>query len=372
MNMTNRNFFTAAVAAMVFGVISAQATSPTPETTNANPTDAMTSLFGDPVIAKGKGFEIKQSALDQIMVGAKGQAAAAGQQLPPDFEVRALNQLITIQLLLQTATDADKVVGQADAEVEYTNLLKHFGSLDAFNRQLEAVGMTMADLRAKSVQEAVAKAALKRALNVAVTDDEIKSFYKLHPSDFEEPEQVHVRHLLLTTLDSATQQPLPADQIAAKRKAIDALLVRARGGDDFAALAKQYSEDPGSKDNGGEYTFPRGQMVPEFEAAAFALTNNQISDVVTTKYGFHIIKLLDRTPAKTVDLTTVKDGVSVSDSIKNYLLQQKISKSAPDYLTKLKASSDVQVLDANLKAESDAAEAAAAAAAAAPPAAPEQ
>ena len=74
---------------------------------------------------------------------------------------------------------------------------------------------------------------------------------------------------------------------------------------------QQYSEDPGSKDNGGELpAFPRGQMVPEFEAAAFSLTNNQISDVVTTQYGYHIIQLLGKTPAKKLALT---DKVPMTD-----------------------------------------------------------
>jgi peptidyl-prolyl cis-trans isomerase C len=329
----------------------------------------MTSLFGDPVIVKGKGFEIKQSALDQIMVGAKGQAAAAGQPLPPDIQGRALNQLIAIQVLLQTATDADKAEGQKSADLQYTNLLKRFGSPEAFDRQLKVVGLTMADWRAKSLQDAVAAAALKRALYVEIPGTEVTNFFKGHPSDFEEPEKVHVRHLLIMTIDPATKEPLPDDQITSKRKIIDGLLVRARAGEDFADLARQYSEDPGSKDTGGEYTFAHGQMVPEFETAAFALTNNQVSEVVKTQYGFHIIKLLDRTPARTLDLTTVNDGVTVAESIKNYLLQQKVSKGTPDYLAKLKTTSDIQILDATLKAQCAAADAAAAAAAADAPAA---
>jgi len=361
MNKFKRQFFSAAVASLFLGTLAtSHATSATPSgVTNDNPNDAMTALFGDPVIAKGKGFEIKRSALDQIMVGAKGQAAAANQQLPADFEARALNQLITIQLLLQTASDADRAAGQKDADLQYTNILKHFGSEEAFARQLKAVGMTMDELRAKALQEATAKAALKRELNVVVTDDEVQKLYSDRPADFEEGEKAHVQHLLLMTIDPATQSPLSADQVAAKRKQIDALLVRARAGESFSNLVTQYSEDPGSKASGGEYNFGRGQMVPEFEAAAFSMTNGQISDVVITKYGFHIIKLLGKTPAKKVQLATV------SDDIRNYLVQEKISKLAPAYITKLKQDSGLVIVDADLKAKLDAAEAAAAAAAAA-------
>ena len=357
----HRKLFTTALIALALGVVSSRATSPAPalNATNDNPTAAMTALFGDPVIVKANDFTIKHSALDQIMTGAKAQAAASGQMVPPDFEAHALNQLITIQLLLQQASAADRLAGTQEADVEFTNILNHYGSADAFARQLKAVGMTVDELRAKARDEAVAKAALKSSLTVSVTDAEVKAFYTDHPGDFEEPEKVHVRHLLLMTIDPTTKQPLPADVIAAKRKQADDLLKRARGGEDFATLAREYTEDTASKEAGGEYTIARGQTVPEFEAAAFALTDGQISDVVTSQYGFHIIKLLDRIPAKKVALTdkVPQSQHTVAEDIKSYLTNQKIGKLAPDFVAKLKKAQNVEVVDATLKAELDAAEA---------------
>ena len=243
-------------AALMAGVISALAATETAAdkaaSTNATPEDTMKALFGDPVIAKGDGFQIKRSELDQVVSGAKASAAAAGQPLPQDFEIGVLNQLITIQLLSKQATAADRAIGQADADLQYTNLLKRFGSMEAFQRQLKMVGLTVDDLRAKASQEAVAKAALKRALNINITDAEAKDFYEKHPADFEQPELAHVRHILLMTIDPATRTPLPTNTVTAKRKQIDDLLKKVKAGGDFAALAKQYSEDPGSKENGGE------------------------------------------------------------------------------------------------------------------------
>ena len=346
--------------------------------TNAKPADAMTALFGDPVIAKGKGFEIKRSELDEVIMGIRSTAAARGQTIPPgqltQIEGKMLDQLIQVQLLLQKTTDADKSNGVQKTDLQMKALLERFGSQEAFERQMKAAGMTAADLRAKIAQKLTAEAVLMRELNVTIMDAEAKQFYDdtNNSADFEQPEMVHVRHILLLTMDPVTHAPLTADQQQAKRKQIDDLLKRIRGGADFAALAKQYSEDPNSKDNNNEMTLVRGNpgIPTEVEAAAFSLTNNQVSDVITTAYGCHIIKLLDKTPAKKLALT---DKVPLSDmtvaaKIKDYLTQQKTEKLAPAYLEKLRKAADVQILDAGLKA----AETAAAAAAAAPDATPEK
>jgi peptidyl-prolyl cis-trans isomerase C len=257
-----------------------------------------------------------------------------------------LNELIAIQLLLQKASDADRATGAAEADVQYKKLIQQFGSEDAFNRQLTMVGMNADQFKAKASQESTAKAALQRLLGVSITDAEVQAYYTNHPADFEEPETAHVRQILLLTMDPDTRQPLASTTIAAKRKQIDDLLQRARKGEDFGSLAKQYSEDPGSKLNGGEIPeFARGQMAPEFEAAAFSLSTNQISDVVTLQYGFSIIQLMDKKPAHTVALSTV------AADVKEGLLQLKIKKLAPDYVQKLKAAAHVQILDADLKAQ---------------------
>ncbi len=349
-------------AALVAGVCSTQAaTKPAAAGTNASPEAAMTALFGNPAVARGKGFEIKRSDLDQVVSGAKANAAAAGQQLPPEFEISVLNQLITIQVLLQTANPADQVAGKIEADLQYTNLLKKFISPEAFERQLKAVGMTVEELRAKATQEAVAKTALKRLLNINITDEDAKDYYNQHPADFEQPELAHARHILLMTIDPATRSPLSTNTVAAKRRQIEDLRKRVLGGEDFAALAKQYSEDPGSKENGGELPqFPRGQMVPEFESAAFALATNQVSDIVTSQFGFHIIKLLDKTPAKKIDYATA------ATDIKDALARMKIAKLAPDYVKKLRADGKVEILDASLKAADERLQASQAAAAETP------
>jgi parvulin-like peptidyl-prolyl isomerase len=331
--------------------------------TNAD--DSMTALFGDPDIVKGDGFTIKRSELDQVVSSAKANAAAQGQQLPAGFEAGVLDQLISIHLLLQKATDEDRAAGKTEADVQYAALIKRFGSQAAFQRQLLAVGMTENELRAKAAEEGTAKAALKRLLKVTVSDSELRDYYTNHPADFEVPETVRVQHILLMTVDPSTRPPTPlsTNAVAMKRQQIDALLKRARSGEDFGALARQYSEDPGSKENGGELPeFPRGQMLAEFEATAFSLTNNQISDVVTTPVGFHIIKLLNKKPAHTLTLAekSASTNLTIADELRDALAERKIRKLTPDYIKQLRVEDHVQIVDANLKSEEDALSAAAA------------
>jgi parvulin-like peptidyl-prolyl isomerase len=340
-------------ATLIAAVISAHAA--TSGATNAAPkADAMTTLFGDPVIAKGKGFEIKRSDLDTVVTGAKANAAAQGQMLPPGFDISILNQLITIQLLVLKATPADRAAGQAESDSQFTNMVAHFGSPEAFARQLKVVGMSETELRAKATQEATAKTVLKRELKITVTPAEVRDCYTNHSSSFEEPEKAHVQHILLMTMDPATRTPLSTNAVAAKRKQADDLLKRIKGGADFAKLAKEFSEDPGSKINGGDLPkFGRGDMVAEFEAAAFALKPGQVSDVITTMFGFHIIKLLDKTAAKKFGFTeTIPMANNETPEIicKRGLEAEKIKEQAPAFVQKLRAAANVEILDPNLKA----------------------
>lgn len=197
-----------------------------------NSADEMAALFGDPVIASGKGVTVKQSALDQIVTELKGAAAQQGETIPPDqmisYEARALDQMIDVQLLLQQATDADKAVGASKADEAISNLLARAGSQDTLNVQLEAAGTTEAQLRSKIAEQRTAMAALQRELGVKVTDAEVQKFYDDHPQEFEVPEMVHVRHILLMTIDPATGQPLSDDVVQEKRKQADGILARAR------------------------------------------------------------------------------------------------------------------------------------------------
>ena len=306
-------------------------------------------LFPDKVIAKGKDVEVSRNQLDEEVIRFKSQVAGRGQTVPPEqmamMERQLLDQLIQVQLLKAKATDADKAAGKTLADKRFEEAKTKLGSEDALNRQLKLMGVTREEVQSKWAETATAESVLKRELKVNITDADAKKYYDDNPAKFEEPEMVRASHILLITTDPKTNAELTEDQKSAKHKEMEGLLKRARAGEDFAKMAKEYSEDPGSKDKGGEYTFPRGQMVPEFEAAAFSLGTNQVSDIITTRFGYHIIKVLEKLPAKKVEYdkaaTNIKDG----------LTQQALQKEFPDYIARLKKDAGVEILDEKLKAQ---------------------
>ena len=142
---------------------------------------------------------------------------------------------------------------------------------------------------------------------VKVTDKDVEEYYKNHPKEFEKPETVKARHILIGFKGDMTE-----DQKKELRKKADDVLKKAKGGDDFAQLASEYSDDPGSKTKGGELGyFPKGNMVPEFENAAFNLKPGEISNVIETPYGYHIIKVEDKKAAEMPAFDSIKEQVRV-------------------------------------------------------------
>jgi parvulin-like peptidyl-prolyl isomerase len=323
-------------------------TPPQPAPTNKPSLDA---LFGDTVIAKGKGVEVKRTDLDAMVVRMKAGYAAQQMPAPADLESQALKNLVIQQLILSKATDADYAKAKTNfdewvAKVKKANNFTNDEEFDkAVSRQLFG-GETLDQWKKQRTDTMTVPVVLERELKVNVSDDEIKKFYDdpANISDFEQPEMVRAQHILLMTQDPTTHEPLPADKKAEKKKQMEDILKQAKApGADFGELAKKYSEDPGSKDKGGEYTFPRNRMVKEFEDTAFSLKPGEISDIIETTYGYHIIKLNEKIPAKKVDLSEVKDG------IKDHLVQEQFQKLVPDYTAKLVKDADLKVTDEKLK-----------------------
>lgn len=155
----------------------------------------------------------------------------------------------------------------------------------------------------RDVQLIVADQA-KVADTIQISDAQIQSYYNAHKDEYQTPERVHARHILLSTSNK------PKDEVAKIKAQAEDLDKQLKNGANFADLAKKYSQDPGSAQKGGDLGWvSRGQMVKNFEDAVFTLKPNEISNVVTTEYGFHIIEVLEKQPAHLQTLDEVKPAI---------------------------------------------------------------
>jgi peptidyl-prolyl cis-trans isomerase C len=301
--------------------------------------------FADPIVATGKGFAIKRSQVDEAFLNYIVTSAATGGAIPdqdrPMIRSNLLQHLIINQILLQKATADEKLETQKMVDDAIADARKRAPSPEAFDAQIKATGMSLEQVRNRAVEEQLCRRVLinETTNGIVVSDQDIKKFYDDNPKSFEMPERVRAAHILISTLDPLTRQPLPPDQKKEKKKLAEEIKARADKGEDFGALVKKYSDDPGSKDKGGEYTFPRGKMVPEFEAAAFSLKVNQISDLVETQFGYHIIKLLEKLPPSKEELA------KASPDIRDHLVKERAEKALPSYLDRIQSDANVKILD---------------------------
>lgn len=165
-----------------------------------------------------------------------------------------------------------------------------------------------------------------------VSEDEVKQYYEEHKDDFKIPEQVNAAHILVKVEETADE----AENKAALEKA-ESLLKRIKEGSDFSELAKENSDCPSGSRGGELGYFSRGRMVPEFEEAALKLKAGEVSDIVKTKFGYHIIKILERKEA------SQKEFSEVREEIEQKLLEEKWKSSLSDYTEALKGKAKITI-----------------------------
>ncbi len=299
----------------------------------------------NPVIASGTGVSVTRGDMDDALTGYRNrwQSLSPSRQLLVQKEI--LTNLVDAKLILSKASDADRAAGRKAADLHIRADIENIGSQAAFDQYLKTNGLSEATVLARLADEETENATLQRVLQVSVTDDEVQKYYDAHTAEFEQPEMAHVSHILIFTVDPVTQAALPDSELLARRRLAQNVVKAASSGADFEALAKQVSEDPGTAAVGGELPpFPRGQMAPEIDSAVFSMTNNQVSDVITTSVGYQIIKLLDLVPAKKTSYLTA------AAQIKQSLTRQKFAQLAGPYLQGLWQAANVRILDPSLAA----------------------
>jgi len=208
-------------------------------------------------------------------------------------------------------------------------------TLDEFKSLLKAYGTSYSEfeqnVRKKLMFEKLMEGEFAGKIQEP-NEQQARDFYNQNMESFKEPEKIHAKHILITPKDSNDPNEAKA---AAKAKA-EEILAQIKEGANFEELAKQYSDCPSGKEGGDLGEKPKGSFVPAFEKAAYALEPNEVSDVVETEFGFHIIKLISHTDANTTSFEQAKDRII------QHLTNQQKEGIVMSYIDKIKKEADVK------------------------------
>jgi foldase protein PrsA len=235
----------------------------------------MTAVPAEVAVATVNGEAITKDELYDAMKGQYGQSA--------------LDQLISEKILESELKKANIVISEGDTQKELQEMIAQYGGQEQFDALLTNYGYSLEDFKTNIQMNLKLQKLLEP--KITITEDEMKAYFDANKETFDVKEQVKASHILV---DSEAKAKEVKEKLSA--------------GGDFAALAKEYSIDTSNSEQGGALGFfSRGDMVPEFENVAFSLEAGTISDPVKTDFGYHIIKLEEKTTAKAAVYEETKD-----------------------------------------------------------------
>ena len=250
-----------------------------------------------------------------------------------EIKKQVLENLINRELLYQESQKQGITVDEAAINEQVRKLKERFSDEAKFKSALSKANLSEAALRLQfkrgmAIQQFIDKQFVQR---ITVSGEESRAYYDGKPDLFKQPEQVHASHILIKVDPGADES-----RKAEARKKLEMIQEKLKKNEDFAALAKEFSEGPSSVKGGDLGYFRRGQMVKPFEEAAFALKPGEVSDIVETTFGYHLIKVIDKKPETTIVYKDVKD------KLEGYLKQEKVQEEIKLYVEKLKEKAKVE------------------------------
>ena len=294
----------------------------------------------EPVVARVNGEEIPAFRLERYFAEyLEDQGRAVGNIRNPkayqQLRRKALDTLIDKELLWQEAVKRDVVISDAVVNDQVEKTRTAVGGSEVFARRLNDAGFDEASYTEYTRRELAAQKVFAELTTVGAPDEQqVRAFYEEHRSEMNRPEQVHARHILIKVAQGAS-----AATIEAARLRLVEVRREITQGADFANVAKSRSEGSSASEGGDLGYFPKGRMLPEFDAVAFAMAVGDISQPVRTAVGWHLIYLQNHLDA--VDVTE-EQGFAM---VRTYLAQQQQSQARLQVLEQLRSRNRIERTD---------------------------
>jgi len=291
--------------------------------------------------AKVNGVEIDKVKLESTYnIFAKKAGMDTQKSLSPEdlkvMKQQLLEVLISQELVWQYSEKNDFIASNEQVEKDIGKLRASFPTEEAFKEKIQSSGFTEEDF-VEETKQRLSVALMIKDLNQSseVTDKEIEDFYTANKDRFHKPDQIRVRHILIQVTPDADQ----ATKDKARERIVSILKEVKMEGADFAELAKKYSEGPSAKDGGDLGLQNRGRFVKSFDEAAFSLQKGEVSDIVETQFGYHIIFMQDRVEGQLVSLEEAKG------QIREYLRKAKGQQALKQLVEKLRSEANVEIAE---------------------------
>jgi peptidyl-prolyl cis-trans isomerase C len=265
------------------------------------------------------------------------QASQQGRQIPdamlPKIKADILNHLIDREVLYQESQKKNIAVNAEKVNMEIKTIKDRFPSQEEFEKIIAEMGISEAEIKSQIERNLAIRQLIDTQVidKITVSEADTKAYYDNNPNLFQKPEQVKASHILIKVESDATDL-----QKAQARIEIAKIQQKLKDGQDFATLAREHSQGPSAKNGGDLGYFGRGQMVKPFEDAAFALKPGQVSEIVETQFGYHLIKVVDKQPERIMAYAEVKDRLN------QHLKTQRIDQEAKKYIDTLKKDAKIE------------------------------
>lgn len=269
------------------------------------------------------------------------QEIEKGKTFEEQVKEMTLEQIINVELIYNEAKNKNLLPTKEEVNKKVEEVNKAIKEDKEYEKNLKKIGIDESFIKRQEEEKLALDNYQKNFLeNTKITDDKAKEYYEKNKKDFY-VDEVEASHILISTTDDNGKELSKKEIEKAKKKAED-ILKRINNGEDFAKLAKENSDDPGSASKGGDLGyFGKGEMVPKFEEAAFSLKKDEVSEIIKSEYGYHIIKLTDKnqgqTPFEEVkgDIIQILKEQALTKNIENIISKAKVEKKT-DVLNKIK------------------------------------